>query len=288
MYVPPRRGRGSTRTGKIAAWRHAHRRPVDHARHAVRPIMVEGRRRPDLGRGRERRCPTRSPNLLVELHDAGRRRAGAVVALGRLHPHRLRHRGVHRRAGARGRPGPGRATGAALLKDKPRHLARARARGREGRLGQADAAGPGARHRGPRVVRHARRPGRRDRARRQGRLQGRARRLRRRLRRRDQPRHRQGADGGRHRLRPLGAFLYGEITSTRAWCASATSTPTASCASTRCRRSRSTSSPPASGPGRRRARRPPIAPAVANAYLAATGKVFRRLPVQRNERQASL
>ena len=33
---------------------------------------------------------------------------------------------------------------------------------------------------------------------------------------------------------------------------------------------------------------PPIAPAIANAYLAATGKVFRRLPVQRNERQASL
>ena len=33
---------------------------------------------------------------------------------------------------------------------------------------------------------------------------------------------------------------------------------------------------------------PPIGPAVANAFLAATGKVFRRLPVQRNERQASL
>ena len=33
---------------------------------------------------------------------------------------------------------------------------------------------------------------------------------------------------------------------------------------------------------------PPVAPAIANAYLAATGKVFRRLPVQRNERQASL
>ena len=33
---------------------------------------------------------------------------------------------------------------------------------------------------------------------------------------------------------------------------------------------------------------PPIGPALANAYFAATGKGFRRLPVQRNERQASL
>ena len=129
------------------------------------------------------------------------RRAGAVVALGRLDAHRVRDRDVHRRA--RRAAGKDPVAFRRALLASIRATGRARARRREGRLGHAAARArrARARHRRARVVRHVRRPGRRGLGEKNGNKVDRvvcastaASRS---------TRTSSRADGGRHRLRPV-------------------------------------------------------------------------------------
>ena len=126
--------------------------------------------------------------------------------------------------------------------------------------------GPGRRGRGGRGRRGARAPGR----------------LRRRLRHDGQPGHRQGPDGGRHRLRHQRRAVRRDHAQERPRRAVATSTTTGCCASTRrppsrCTWCESNETPGGIGePGTAA-----IAPALANAVFAATGKRIRRLPLQK-------
>ena len=121
--------------------------------------------------------PYAIPNLAVELHSPKRRRAGAVVALGRLDAHRVLDRDVHRRA-RRSRRARIRSRSAARCSAKhPRHLAALELAARQGRLGQAARRRQGRREARPRrrrarVVQHRRRAGRRS-HRRQGRQRSR-------------------------------------------------------------------------------------------------------------------
>ncbi len=79
------------------------RRSVDPRGHAVRRFAGQRRRRRDLGRRRRHAALRHPQSRRRAAHHAGGR-SGAVVALGRQHAHRLCHRGVPRRGGARSRP----------------------------------------------------------------------------------------------------------------------------------------------------------------------------------------
>ncbi len=190
---------GLSADGRPAGWRH---RIVGQSimkgtpfegmmKNGVDPTSVEG----------ASNLPYAIPDIAVDLVDHRRRRAGAVVALGRLDPYGVLDRGDDRPAGACRGSRPGRVPARAAA-GPPAASRRARARRGEGRLGGALARGQGARHRGAQVVQHLRRPGRRDRHARGRQLRGRARGLRGRLRRPGQPRHHPRADGGRRGLRP--------------------------------------------------------------------------------------
>ena len=107
IYVAQAARRRSTREGELTAWR---QRIVGQSimagtpfaafvRNGVDPTSVEGARNLPYADARTFR---------VELRHARDGRAGALVALGRQHPHGLRGRGLHRRAGARGGQGPDR------------------------------------------------------------------------------------------------------------------------------------------------------------------------------------
>ena len=80
-----------------------HRRPVHHDRHSVRGDD-EGWHRPHLRRGR-REYRLQDPEHCRRSVDHRGRRAGAVVAGGRLLAHHVCGRGLHRRGCPRGRPG---------------------------------------------------------------------------------------------------------------------------------------------------------------------------------------
>ena len=105
--------------------------------------------------------PYAIPNLRVELHTHEDRRAGAVVALGRPHAHRLRDRDLHRRVARGGRQGSGRGPArAAQDASAPSGVLELVAEDRRLERRQG-APRPRARHRGAQVVRHLRRPDRR-------------------------------------------------------------------------------------------------------------------------------
>ena len=203
-------------------------------------------RRPDLGRGRDQPALCHPEPRGRPGHDRGRR-AGAVVALGGLDPHRLRDRGDHRRAGAAAGKDPVefrlapcsrtiRAIAGVLQAGAPRRPAGAR------RCPRAVS-----RRRGARDLQHLRGPGGRGQLDAQGGRQGRAGGLRGRLRHRGQPRRHPGADGGRHRLRPGRHPARRDHARRAARSCRPTSTATRCCGSTRCRRSRCTSCPRPSG-----------------------------------------
>ena len=167
----------------------------------------------DLGRGRVE-PPLRHPQPRRRPALAGRRRAGAVVALGRLDAHRLLDRDVHRRARAGGRQGPGRISPRAP-RQAPAPSRRSGPRGARSRLGNAARPGPGGREarprRGrPRVVQFLCRAGRRGHRQSRQVVHRRSRGLRGRLRHRGQSRQRPGADGRRHRFRPLCGAVRGD------------------------------------------------------------------------------
>ena len=111
-----RRGRQHRRLGP------GDRRPVVHEGLAVRSRHDEGRRRPDDGRGRQHAALPDPQPARVGAHDR-RRRADAVVALGRLDAHRVLDRDVprsaRRRRGRRSARHPPQAAGEASAPPRP-------------------------------------------------------------------------------------------------------------------------------------------------------------------------
>ena len=139
MWHSAHRAPGSTRGGKPVAWKHTIVGQSDHRRHAVRP---EPWSRTASTRPRSRARPTRPtpcPTVAGRAAQPEVGRAGAVVALGRPHAHRLRGGELHRRARARRRQGSARVPPRAA-RGPPAPPGRARPRGAEGRLGRAAAA----------------------------------------------------------------------------------------------------------------------------------------------------
>ena len=137
IYVHRISGRAERR-GQADGLAPPHRRPVDHRRIAVREHDEE-RRRSDLGRGRLEPA-VRDPRPQGRPRHHRRRRAGAVVALGRLDPHRVFDRGDDRPARLRRQGGPRRVPARSVGGPSP-PSGGARSRGRESRLGLAPAAG---------------------------------------------------------------------------------------------------------------------------------------------------
>ena len=144
--------------GRLAA---SHRRPVDHEGHAVRgddgrkgvdPTSVEG----------ASNLPYAIPDLAVDLVTTDGRRAGAVVALGRLDAYGLCDRGDDRRAGRTPRARTRSSSGAACSRTTRATSACSSSRRRRpaGARPCPRAARGVAVHE---IVPHLRRPGRRDR-----------------------------------------------------------------------------------------------------------------------------
>ena len=214
------------------------RRPVLHQGHAVRVLRLSRTASTRSWSRARASCPTPSTTSAATCTSRGRR-ADAVVALGRLtrtpaiavecfvdellqHAGRTRSRAAWRCSGT---PRAWRACSRAVaeLADWAGPAAGSgRARGRRGRQG----------------LRHLCRAYRRGVDGRERRAAGAQGVVRGRLRRRGQPRRRPRADGRRHRLRPGPRACTARSRWRRAAACSATSTPTARCASTRCRRSR--------------------------------------------------
>ena len=277
-------GRRSTRGGNVAGWQHRIVGQSIIGRHAVRA---------DHGQGRHRRAPrsrapptrpTRIPNLAVELHTT---KVGVPVLWWRSvgAPHTAFVDGeLHRRARARGGQGPGgvppRAADGSI---------RATARCSNWRREKAGwgtplPAGHGARHRRARIVRDLRRAGRRgrrcDRTARSGCTASSARSIAAR-------RSTRTSSGRRWKAASASvwaAVLYGEIT-LKDGRGAAVELP---------RLPRAAHGRDAEGRGAHRAidgtptgvgepGMPPIAPAVANAVFAATGRRVRNLPFTRDQ-----
>ena len=229
-----RRGR---QAGRLAA---PDRRPVDPHRHAVRGAGGRQGRRRHLGRGRVQPALCRAPPRGRSGHDQGRR-AGAVVALGGPYPHRLRDRGDDRRARGSGRQGSGRVPAGAACRTihatpaccgwRPRRRAGARHCRRAG-----FAASRSTRRSTPSWPRS---PRSRSTIRRRPKVErvvcavdcGS----------RGQSGRDQGADGGRHRLRPRRHPAPGDQPRRRQGRGDQLRRATRCCGWTRCRRSRSTS-----------------------------------------------
>ncbi len=136
-------------------------RSIHRRRNRVRRHVGQERHRRHLGRGREHPpLRHREPGRRAAFAENGR--AGAVVALGGLDPHRVFNRDLPGRARRGRRQGPVRAAPRAA-RQAPAPQGRAGAGGAEGRLGQAAragqgrAAGPG--HRRARIFPHLRRAG---------------------------------------------------------------------------------------------------------------------------------
>ena len=270
-----------TRSGNLVAWQH---RIVGQSiidRHAVRAVMVKDGIDDTSVEGAAN-LPYAIPNLAVELHTT---EVGVPVlwwrSVGSTHTAYSTEVFIDELAHAAGKDPV--AFRRALLKHI-RATRRCWTRRGEGRLGQPAAGGPGARHRRARVVRHLRRAGRRGHGASERRSRWTA----------SSARSTAASPVNPDVIRAqmeggigfgLGAALYGEITLEGGRVrADRTSTTTACCASTRCRRSRCTSC--------RRPKRPtgvgepgvpPIAPAVANAVFAATGRRVRNLPFTRDQ-----
>ena len=101
-FGPQRRAR---RGGKPVAWSAYDRRPVRRRRHPVRGATIkDGVDRTSVEGAAE--LPAPCPPSRVDLHSPKSRGAGALVALRRAHPYRLRGGELHRRAGAGRRQGP--------------------------------------------------------------------------------------------------------------------------------------------------------------------------------------
>ena len=227
MYVHARQG-AVDGAGQHRGWQHAHRRPVDHGRHAVRPMMVQGRHRPDLGRRRAADAALRDAELPVELHYAGASACRSLWwrSVGTT-AHRLRHGDDDGRAGrtrpartrsSSGSPAQGQAARTpACSSSRPRRPAGA------SRCRPAGARGIAVHE----SFEHVRRPGRRGVADASGKVKvervvcavdcGVA----------VNPDVDPRADGRRHRLRPSARSTTARSRSTDgAWSSSATSTPT--------------------------------------------------------------
>jgi len=184
--------------GNLVAWTHRIVGQSILAGTAFESAMVKGRHLGG-GRGQPAVCdsqPARGPALAED------GRAGAVVALGGLHAHRVFDRDLPRRGGARGAQGPGGAAPRAA-REAPAAPRRARAGCAARRLGQGARPGARARRRRARVLQHLRGAGGRGLPP-QGGAARRARGLRGGLRRRGQSAHRAAADGVGDRLRALG------------------------------------------------------------------------------------
>ena len=281
MYVHALKA-GLDADGRLIAWRN---RIVGQSIVANTPFAgsSEERHRRDLGRGRGD-DPVRHSEPARRADDDRGRRAGALVALGRIDAHRLRGRGLPRRGRRSGRQGPGRVP-ARSPEGPSAACRRAAARGRKGRLGPAAAQAAGsAALRSPSRSRPTWRRSPRSAVDDERTAQGRARRLRRRLRGGGQPGHHPRPDGRRDRLRPRCGHEVAADHRGRRRRRRATSTATTCCASTKCRRWRSTSCQAPSGrPGVGEPGVPPIGPAVANAIYAATRKRMRILPFSRDQ-----
>ena len=261
-----------------------HRRPVDPRRHAVRADDGQGRRRRAPRSKARRTCPTRSRTS----RSSCTRRRSACRCCGGARSARRTPRSRPRPSSTSSPPPRARirsSSAARCSRKHPRHLGVLEPRRGEGRLGQAAAPASGEarpRHRRARVVRHASsRRSPRSRVQPDGELQGRPRGLRGRLRRRRQSRRRSRADGRRHRLRPVGGAARRDHAQGRRASSSPTSTTTRSLRinempAVEVHIVPSTAKPTGVGePGM-----PPIAPAVANALAAATGKRVRTLPMK--------
>ena len=203
--VPAHDERGARRRRQRRRVAAPDRRPVDPRRHAVRGDDGQERHRRDAASRARRTCRTRSPTCGRPAY-AVDRRAGAVVALGRLDAHRVRDRDLHRRARRGGRQGPGRRSAGrcsaasratAVCSSSPRRRPAGGSRSRRARRARSAAAASPCTSRSTRYVAQVAEVtvG-------AGQLaQGRPRRLRGRLRDRRQSRRRARADGRRHRLR---------------------------------------------------------------------------------------
>ena len=268
---------GSTRTATPIGWRHRIVGQSIIGGHAVRGHDEE-RGRPDLGRGRRRTCPTPSR---TSGSSCARPTSGVPVlwwrSVGRTHtayatevfvtswptpPARTRSSSASPccRTSRATRPCSSWSRDKAGLGHGPCPRARR-------------AASPCTSSFGTYVAQVA------EVSRRGRQVQGRARGLRGRLRHRGQPGRHPGPDGGRHRLRarrrPQGRHHARGGRGAEA----NFDTYDVAAASTRCPRSRSTSCPRRELPtGVGEPGVPPIGPAVANAYFAATGKLVTNLP----------
>ncbi len=98
--------------------------------------------------------PYALPAIQVDLHSPKLPRAGAVVALGRLDAHGLLDRDASSTSSRRRRRRIRSSSAARCSAKHPRHLARARARGEGSRLGQAARAGQAGEKRGRGVALH--------------------------------------------------------------------------------------------------------------------------------------
>ena len=175
---------GSTRSGKIVAWQHRIVGQSILAGTPFEPMMVKDGIDATSVEGAAD-LPYAIPNIAVELHTTEDRRAGAVVALGRLARTRpIRPRAfIDELAHAAGQ-GSGRVPPRAARAKHPRHRGVLELAAEKAGWGKPLPKGTRARHRGARVVQHVRRAGRRGHGRQGRRRQGRPRRLRGRLRRR--------------------------------------------------------------------------------------------------------
>ena len=253
--------------GNVVALAAPHRRPVDPRRATPSTGMVKDGIDPTSVEGAVD-APVRDPQPARRPALADGRRAGAVVALGRLDAHRLLDGDLHRRACNRGRQGSGRVSpGAAREASAPSRRCSTLAAEKAG-WGKPLAPGKAwrearARRGRARVVQYrTSRRWPRSPCKAEHSVHRRPRRLRRRLRPCRQSRYRARADGRRHRLRPVGRALRRDHAQGRRGRAVEFRRLSAYCASTRCRRSRCTScrrptSRPASASRACRRSRPP-------------------------------